>query len=152
MTSELMQRARLAEKELARRLRESNAGRLFGFELNAAETGRAVLRMRVRPRHRQVHGVVHGGILAAFADTAGGLASYMVLPRGTRIATVEMKINFLEAVDRGTLLAEARVLRRGRNFIVVDCDIRDAAEQLVAKSLMTFGIVARGHAKRSAKL
>jgi len=140
MPSHLMERARLAEKELARRLRESNAGRLFGFELEAAETGRAVLRMRVRPRHKQVHGVVHGGILAALADTAGGLASYMVLPRGTRIATVEMKINFLEAVERGTVVAEARVLRRGRNFIVVDCDIQDGAGHLVAKSLMTFGI------------
>ena len=140
MPSPLIKRARMAEQELARRLRESNAGRLFGFELEAAEAGRAVLRMRVRPRHKQVHGVVHGGILAALADTAGGLASYMVVPRGTRIATVEMKINFLEAVDRGTVIAEARVIRRGRSFIVVDCDVHDGPGRLVAKALMTFGM------------
>ena len=149
MSSNLIERARLAEQELARRLRESNAGRLFGFELEAAETGRAVLRMRVRPRHRQVHGVVHGGILAALADTAGGLASYMVVPRGTRIATVEMKINFLEPVKRGTLVAEARVLRRGRNFIIVECDVQDRTGRLVAKSLMTFGMGASASAKPS---
>ncbi len=147
MSPGLIERARLAEHELRRRLRESNAGKLFGFELEAAETGRAVLRMQVRARHKQVHGVVHGGILAALADTAGGLATYMVVPPGTRIATVEMKINYLEPVDRGTVVAEARVLRRGRNFVVVDCDVLDAAGRLAAKALMTFsiGLVPKRH-------
>ncbi len=140
MTSHLIERARLAEQELARRLRQSNAGRLFGFELEAAEAGRAVLRMRVASKHKQVHGVVHGGVLAAMADTAGGLATYMVVPRGTRLATVEMKINFLEPVEQGTVLAEARVLRKGRNFAVVDCEVHDAEGRLAAKALMTFSI------------
>lgn len=149
MTSHLIERARLAEKELTRRLRQSNAGRLFGFELEAAEAGRAVLRMRVASKHKQVHGVVHGGVLAAMADTAGGLATYMVVPRGTRLATVEMKINFLEPVEQGTVLAEARVLRKGRNFAVVDCEIHDAAGRLAAKALMTFSIGAMEAGRRS---
>ncbi len=132
--------AHLAEKELARRLEDSNTARQFGFQLDAAEAGRAVLRMKVRARHKQTHGVVHGGVLAALADTAGGLATYMVVPRGTRIATVEMKINYLEAVEKGTLIAEARVIRRGKNLAIVDCDVRDEEGKLVAKSLMTFSI------------
>ena len=125
------------QKELARRLRKSNAGTLFGFELQSAWRGRAALRMRVRAKHKQVHQVVHGGVIAALADTAGGMATYMSVPRGSRVATLEMKINFLEPVDRGTIVAEARVLRRGRNFTVVDCDVR-AGRRLVAKALMTF--------------
>ncbi len=148
MTSHVIERARQAERELARRLRESNVSRLFGFELEAAEGGRAVLRMRVTAKHKQVHRVVHGGILAALADTAGGLASYTVVPRGTRMATVEMKINYLEAVDRGVLVAEARVLRKGRNFIVVDCDVVDADGRLAAKALMTFSIGPREPKRR----
>ena len=140
MTSHLVKRARLAEKKLARRLHESNAGKFFGLELEAAEAGHAVLRMRVAPKHKQVHGVVHGGILAALADTAGGLATYMVVPRGTRETTVEMKINYLEPVDRGTVLAEAHVLRKGKNFAVVDCNVVGAAGRLAAKALMTFAI------------
>ena len=140
MTSHLILRARRAVQELARRLRRSNVPRQFGFELEAAEPGRAVVRMRVAAKHKQVHGVVHGGILATLADTAGGLATYMTVPRGTRVATVEMKINFLEPVDRGSVTAEARVLRRGRNFAVVDCEVSDSAGRLVAKALMTFSI------------
>src|SRR5712692_1493228 len=129
------------QKELARRLRKSNAGTLFGFELQSARRGRAALRMRVRAKHKQVHQVVHGGVIAAPADTAGGMATYMSVPRGSRVATLEMKINFLEPVDRGTIVAAARVLRRGRNFTVVDCDVR-AGRRLVAKALMTFSFSA----------
>jgi uncharacterized protein (TIGR00369 family) len=140
MVRHTIQGARRAEQELSRRLRQSNIVKLLGFELEAAEAGRAVLRMRVRPRHKQVHGVVHGGVLAALADTAGGLATYVTLPRGTRLATVEIKINYLEPVDQGTVRADARVLRKGRNFAVVDCEVLDGTGRLAAKALMTFSV------------
>ncbi len=133
----------MAESEFARRLRESNSGRLFGFQLEVAEPGRAVVLLRVRSKHRQVHGVVHGGILAALADTAAGVACYMLLPRGTHLATIEMKINYLEPVEKGTVLAEARVLRKGRTTAVAECDVRDTAGLLVAKALLTFSIGSR---------
>ncbi len=140
MRVQLSKLARMAENELARRLRESNSGRLLGFQLQGAEPGRAAILMRVRPKHRQVHGVVHGGILAALADTAAGMACYTMLPRGTRLATIEMKINYLEPVEKGTIVAEARVLRKGRTIAVAECDIRDTHGLLVAKALLTFAI------------
>lgn len=126
--------------EIRRRLRQSNAGRIFGFTLDSVAPGRAVLRLRVRPHHRQVHDVVHGGILAAMADTAAGLGIYMSLPRGTRLATIEMKINYLEPAVRGMLLADARLLRIGKNIAVASCNIRDGRSNLVATSLLTFSI------------
>jgi acyl-coenzyme A thioesterase PaaI-like protein len=66
---------RLAAAEIKEKLRSSNTARQFGFVLAEAEPGRVLLRMRVDKRHMQVHGVVHGGVLAALADTAGGLAT-----------------------------------------------------------------------------
>jgi uncharacterized protein (TIGR00369 family) len=143
MRTPLSKLARLAESEFARRLRESNSGRFFGFQLEVAEPGRAVVLLRVRSKHRQVHGVVHGGILAALADTAAGVACYMLLPRGTHLATIEMKINYLEPVEKGTILAEARVLRKGRTTAVAECDVRDTTGLLVAKALLTFSIGSR---------
>jgi uncharacterized protein (TIGR00369 family) len=128
----------LAAEELKQRLHTSNTARQFGFVLAEAEPGRVVLRMRVGERHKQVHGVVHGGVVAALADTAAGLATYMAMPRGRRVATVEMKINYLEPVERGNITAEARVIRRGKHIAVVDCDVRDDERRLVGKALMTF--------------
>ena len=110
----------------------------MGFVLTDARYGRVVLKMRVAKKHLQVHGVVHGGVLAAMADTAGGLASYMAAPPGQRVATIEMKINYLEAVASGTVTADAKVVRIGRHISVVDCDITDDTKRLVGKALMTF--------------
>jgi uncharacterized protein (TIGR00369 family) len=128
----------VAAQQLRRRLQQNSTSRQMGFTLARATRGRVRLQMKVDARHLQVHGVVHGGVLAALADTAGGLASYMACPLGTRVATVEMKINYLEGVERGTVTADAEVVRIGRHLAVVDCDVTDDTKRLVAKALMTF--------------
>ena len=128
----------VAAEQLRLRLQQNSTSRQMGFTLAQASRGRVRLQMKVDARHLQVHGVVHGGVLAALADTAGGLASYMSCPLGTRVATVEMKINYLEGVERGTVTADAEVVRIGRHLAVVDCDVTDDSRRLVAKALMTF--------------
>jgi uncharacterized protein (TIGR00369 family) len=126
-----------------RHFKRSRAIKMFGFDLESAGQGRAVLRMDVRSRHKQLNAVVHGGILAAMADTAGAIAAYTTVPKGTAIATVELKVNYLEAIPGGRVRAVARVLRTGRNFVVTECDIFDR-KGLAAKALLTFG-AAGGH-------
>jgi uncharacterized protein (TIGR00369 family) len=96
--------------------------------------------MPVLELHKQIHRVVHGGVMAMLADTAGGFAAFLSAPSGARVATIEMKINFLEAVEHGEIKADARVLRQGRTTSVVDCDVTDQDGRLVSKALMTFSI------------
>jgi uncharacterized protein (TIGR00369 family) len=124
------------------RLKDSLAISSLGFEVERVEPGRAVFRMRVTKRHLQMHGVVHGGILATLADTVAAIAAYTTVAGDTQIATIEMNINFLEAVHSGEIRALARVLRTGRNFVVTECEIRNEDGSLAAKSLLTFGAVA----------
>jgi uncharacterized protein (TIGR00369 family) len=137
-------RRKLSKADLARaseRLRHSNPINHFGFELVKAEHGRAVFRMPVLDLHKQIHRVVHGGVVAMLADTAGGFASFLAAPEGSHVATIEMKINFLEPIEHGAIKADARVLRQGRTTSVVDCDVTDQDKRLVSKALMTFAIV-----------
>jgi uncharacterized protein (TIGR00369 family) len=147
MAKKLSKEANALLQAARRTLKKTAATKLLGFELEGVEQGHAVVRMDARPRHRQIHGVVHGGILAALADTASGIAAYTAVPRGTAIATVELKINYLEAVSGGRITADARVLRAGRNFVVVECAVFDAEGSLAAKALLTFG-AASGHSLR----
>jgi len=127
-----------------RRMRESKATELLGFDVESVHDGRAVFRLDVRPKHKQIHGVVHGGILAALADTTAAIAAYTAIPRGTELATLEMKINYLEPVPGGRVKADARVLRSGRNFVVAECEIFNENGSLAAKALLTFS-AASGH-------
>src|SRR5262249_7242356 len=105
--------------------------------------GRAIFRLDVRPRHKQIHGVVHGGILAALADTTAAIAAYTVIPRGVELATLELKINYLEPVTGGRVGAEGRGLRKGRDFIATECEILNEDGSMAAKALLTFS-AARG--------
>jgi uncharacterized protein (TIGR00369 family) len=127
-----------------RRVKESRSTELLGFDVESVQAGRAIFRLDVRPRHKQIHGVVHGGILAALADTTAAIAAYTAVPKGTEIATVELSINYLEPVPGGRIKADARVLRAGRNFVVTECEIFTEEGKLAAKALLTFGAAA-GH-------
>ena len=134
---------KLSKAELARadeRLRHSNPINHFGFKLVKAEWGRAVFRMPVLELHKQIHRVVHGGVLAMLADTAGGFAAFLASPPGSKVVTIELKINFLEGVADGEIQADARVLRQGKTTSVVDCDVTDEDGRLVSKALMTFSV------------
>ncbi len=141
MKSKTANQSKRLKEILQLKLKESHATEMLGFALDSVASGRAVLRLDVRRRH------VHGGILAAMADTAAAIASYTMLPKGTALATVELSINYLEAVPRGRVKADARVLRVGRNFVVAECEIRTEEGSLAAKALLTFG-AAVGHTLR----
>ena len=117
---------------------------MLGFALDAVSPGRAVLRLDAKARHKQLNNVVHGGILAALADTTAAIAAYTTVPKGVALATIELKINYLEAVAGGRIRAKATVLRTGRNFVVTECEIFDRKGTLAAKALLTFG-AAGGH-------
>jgi uncharacterized protein (TIGR00369 family) len=135
---------RLSRAELARaeeRLRKSQPVNHFRFRLEKAERGRVVFSMPVLDLHKQIHRVVHGGVLATLADTAGGVAAFLAAPAHARVVTVEMKMNFLEAVEHGEVRADARVIRQGKHFSVVDCDVTDSDRRLVGKALMTFAVL-----------
>lgn len=144
MAAEGLQDLKKYQAALRRRGMGYGATGILGLSLESMERGRVVFRMRVKPRHKQLQGVVHGGILTTLADTVAAIAAYTTVPKETRIATVELKINFLEPVASGWLRAEARVLRTGRNFVVTECEILNEKGAMAAKALLTFG-AARGH-------
>jgi uncharacterized protein (TIGR00369 family) len=138
MSRKLSKEEKRVTELVRQRMKESKATELLGFDVESVHEGRAIFRMEVHPRHKQIHGVVHGGILAALADTAAAIAAYTAVPRGVELATLELKINYLEPVPGGTVKADARVLRAGRNFIVAECEIFNESGALAAKSLLTF--------------
>ena len=126
------------------RVKLSNFSALMGFEVAKLYPGGAILHVVTEDHHRQIHNVMHGGVIAALADTAAAIAAYTVVPRGSEVVTIELKINYLLPVAEGKLTAEGKVLRAGRNFIVVECDVTKQDGALAAKALMTFG-AAPGH-------
>jgi uncharacterized protein (TIGR00369 family) len=136
------------ERELLRRFHASRSLRTLGFRLKEIRRGRVSLEAKVEPRFLQAHGFLHGGVIATLADTAAAFAVYTALPAGSRVLTLEMKINFLEGVDRGVVVARGRIIRLGKNVAVTESDVRDGAGRLVAKALVTVAIAAQRETSR----
>ena len=112
-------------------------GRLLGFVLKAVEPGRAVFELEAEERHHNPMGTLHGGVYCDLADAAMGIAYGATLAEGESFTTVELKINFLRAVRRATLTAEAKVVKAGATLGYVECEVKDEQGRLVAKAAST---------------
>ena len=128
--------------EDARRVQRGEAppppiGRLLGFVLKVIEPGHAVFEMEADERHHNPMGTLHGGIYCDLADAAMGYAYAATLGEGESFTTVELKINFLRAVRKSTLRAEANVVKAGSKLGYVECEVKDQAGRLVAKAACT---------------
>jgi len=78
--------------------------------------------------------ILHGGVIMALADSAGGACALLNLPKdASGTSTIESKTNFLGAVRSGTVTAIATPLHVGGTTIVVETSVRDASGRLVAK-------------------
>src|SRR5262245_55053337 len=128
--------------ENARRVRRGElppppVGRLLGFVLKEVEPGRAVFEMEADERPHNPMGTLHGGIFCDLADAAMGFAYAATLGEAEAFTTIELKINFLRAVRKATLTAEARVVKAGSTVAYVECDVRDQTGKLVARAAST---------------
>lgn len=86
-------------------------------------------------------GLLHGGVVMALADSAGGACAFLNLPDGALTSTIESKTNFLGGIKEGTVTAIARPLHVGGSTIVVETEIRRADGQLVGKVTQTQAVL-----------
>jgi uncharacterized protein (TIGR00369 family) len=110
---------------------------LIGFTLVSAEAGRAVIELEATERHHNPMGTLHGGILCDIADAAMGTAYATTLDERETFTTLELKINFLRPVWAGTLTATGHVVHGGRSVGLVECDVRDDKDRLIARASST---------------
>jgi uncharacterized protein (TIGR00369 family) len=81
--------------------------RLLNMKIVSAENGRAILTMPFLVQYAQGAGLMHGGALAALADTAVVMAIKSILSPGTHFATISMESKFLYPVKQGVVTAKA---------------------------------------------
>src|SRR5260370_9332406 len=112
-------------------------GNLLGLRLMNVAVGRATVEFDATRRHANPMGTLHGGVLCDIADAAMGVAYASTLADGETFATIELKINFLRPVWTATLRARARMVRTGKMVGLVECDIADEQERLIARASST---------------
>ncbi len=111
----------------------------LGLEVVELADGRALLSMSFREELVTLGRTVHGGALAALLDTTAMAAAWCGAPEPERLqgSTISLAISYLAPADAADVLAEARVLRRGRSIAHVEV-AATAAGSPVASALVSY--------------
>lgn len=100
--------------------RSAAFNRWAGFEVVAAEAGKATLRMPWKPEAGQYAGFLHAGLIGAMIDTACGFAAASV---AGRVMASHFQVNCLAPGIGVAFTAEARVVRAGRRQIFTAAEL-----------------------------
>ena len=96
--------------------------------------------MRADERFENPAGVIQGGFLTAFADSAMGAAA-VTFAKGRKVfvANAELKISFIAAAVPGTsLTCHAHVISGGSRVAFLEAVVTDAEHRLMAKVSSTY--------------
>jgi 1,4-dihydroxy-2-naphthoyl-CoA hydrolase len=114
----------------------------IGSELLEADSSGVRARLAWDQSRCTAGGALHGGVLMSLADSAAAVCAFLNLPEGASgTTTVESKTNFLRAVREGSVTASSTPLHKGRRFVVVETELRDDADRLVAKVTQTQAVL-----------
>ena len=108
--------------------------KLVGVRIGEASGDRVVLTCPVTPDLHQPFGLVHGGVYATLAETAASVGASLWFGDRGKVVGVSNHTDFLRAVRRGELRAEATPLSRGRTTQLWQVEIGDEQGRLVAHS------------------
>lgn len=115
--------------------------KLIGMEVVEVRPGYSRFRLPFRKELTQPFGVLHGGALAAVADSAVAIALWGLLGADKMFTTIEMKINFIAPISSGEVIAEGNIIHCGRRTAIGDVTLKDQDNRLVAKCLATYLIL-----------
>ena len=120
---------------------ESPFAKLMDMRVSDPDDGSGKVVMPINQSHLQQAGRVQGGIVVALADYAMFRAIRPLLKDGEATTTIEIKINFLAAVEKGELTGTAKIISAGRRLMVGEMEVRDQDGKLVAQGLGTYMVL-----------
>lgn len=95
----------------------------------------------VDERHKQPAGLVHGGLLAAIAESITSMATYVAVAKDGRTAQgLSNQTSFLRPILTGTIHAIARPRHRGRTTWVWEVEMLDDEGRLCTLVRMTIAV------------
>ncbi|MHB1527065.1 MAG: PaaI family thioesterase [Candidatus Dormibacteria bacterium] len=119
----------------------------MGTEIVSASGQMVILKLRIAPHHLQPHGIVHGGVWAALAETAASIGARLNSSR--RVVGMDNHTNFLRAIGEGEVMVIASPIHPGRttqvwNVVISDQPPDAAATRPVACSTVRLYVLPDG--------
>jgi uncharacterized protein (TIGR00369 family) len=120
-------------------VREAPFLAMVGVRVAAVNAERARIELPYRDDNANRNGSLHGGVVAAIIDIAGATAAAAGLAPARRAgaSTIDLTVHYLAPAVREDLVADAVVLRRGRDITFVEVAVATAARP-IARGLIAY--------------
>jgi uncharacterized protein (TIGR00369 family) len=128
----------ISEEELAaaqERFHQTPIHALLGLEFVERSDDVVVVKMPVRPEAFGSTGNLHGGAIATLVDVASASAAARnstFQPGRNTLVTADLHVRYLGRPIGDHVRAEARILRAGRQLVVVECRVLDPQDRVIA--------------------
>ncbi len=108
------------------------------------ELGRVRAEFEAQRRFCHTDGtIVQGGFVTAWLDFAMAHAAFLKAGLDVGVASLELKVSFLQRVGPGRVIAEGRVQRLGRRVAFLEASLTDPAGTLLATASSTAMLTGR---------
>ena len=114
--------------------------RLLGMEVVDIKESYSKLRIPFKKELLQIQGVAHGGVVASVADAAVAIALFSLVDLNDILSTIEMKVNYLDPIKSGEIVAEGRIIHKGSRIAVGEADVWNEG-RIVGKALSTYMVL-----------
>lgn len=129
-------------KKLASLVNRSYFPALLSMRMQRLDAGIAEFAVDIEEKHRQLMGVVHGGVFATLIDTAAFWAVYYAVEDERRwLTSVDLKLNYLAPATGGTLVARGRQIKAGATLCYADATVTDEGGKVLAHGSSTLMII-----------
>jgi uncharacterized protein (TIGR00369 family) len=107
---------------------------LIGMHLEEWRDGFARVVLEAEARHMNRSNIVHGGAILSMIDQAAGFCGLWCSVPGhaRRAVTIDLDCRFTGQTPAGRVVAEARMVSRGRNIYFARTEVFNAAGEMVA--------------------
>jgi len=125
-------------EEIRERVAGSPFHRWAGITLVSVGGGQSEVAMDLDDHHFNPQGIVHGGVIAAIADTSIGLALRSMLRPGLTHRTAQLNVHFLSKGEGNRIIGRGRSRHLGQRMGYGEADVSDAEGRVLARASATF--------------
>ncbi|MFD1677878.1 PaaI family thioesterase [Alicyclobacillus fodiniaquatilis] len=112
---------------------------LMGFSSQGEVNGKYVYHMKVYNELLNRYGILHGGLMTAFIDTAMAETTFIVDNTVERALTLNITVDFIKPGLEGAILrAEVDTVQNSHSIIVFHVNVFDENHELKATALAHF--------------
>ncbi|WP_105984099.1 MULTISPECIES: PaaI family thioesterase [unclassified Brucella] len=123
-------------KDIFKNLVPPPTAQLLGWELIDVDVEQGAIRIAFHPDERMLNprGTVQGGIVAAMLDDTMVPALYALTGGQYLASTIDLNVSFIRPVQPGRVIAEGRVVNRGRSVVFMEAELLSEDGKLLARA------------------